>query len=270
MKPRIQDSVILITGASAGIGAELAREFARSARVLILVARRKDRLAAMKRELEAEFKGLRVLDCACDITSRADVDGMLTEVQSQVGFVDILINNAGMGDIGLFSTAEWSKINQMLELNMTALTDLTHRLIKPMVARRSGAIMMVSSLSSFQTLPGFAAYSGTKHYVRGFSEALRAELRPYGITVTQVCPGPVATEFASVAVNDPELALPSFLEISANQCAREAVAGFKRGKAVVIPGILPKLAMLLQRVTPEALMRVLLNAMARQIHKSKV
>jgi short-subunit dehydrogenase len=202
------------------------------------------------------------------LTDCAAIDAMLAAVADEVGTVDILVNNAGFGDMGMFDLADWTKTKRMIDVNVTALCYLTHRLVGPMVARGRGGVLMVSSGFGLTFLPGFAGYVGTKHFVSGFSESLRLDLRSSGVVVTQICPGPVATEFEEHVgnfVGRPQ----GFAEISAERCARVALRGLERGRAVVIPGVIIGVAMLLARLTPRWLLRLIYAPGARWLRKKQ-
>lgn len=257
MRPPIE-GVVLVTGASSGIGRALARELAPRAKTLVLVARRKNELEALAEELRAQHPRLSILVQPCDLLERAQIDAMLDAVQREAGVVDVLVNNAGFGDMGLFDLADWEKTRRMIELNITALTYLTHRLVGPMVAQQRGGILNISSGFGLAFLPGFSAYIATKHYVTGFTEGLRLDLEGTGVVVTQSCPGPVATEFADHVGNFTGIDTPSFLEISAEQCARESLRAFELGRAMIIPGFIVWLLMLLNAITPRAIQRLFL------------
>src|SRR5262245_25447776 len=195
MRAPIDGSVAVVTGASSGIGQAIARQLGPRVRVLVLIARRKDRLDELASELRAAHPDLTVDVYACDLADRDALETTIDAIELAHGHADILINNAGIGDVGMFDMASWDKTEQMLELNVRALTYLTHRMLGPMVKARKGGILMVSSGFGLTFLPGFAGYIGSKHYVTGFTEALRLDVRSMGVVVTQVCPGPVATEF---------------------------------------------------------------------------
>lgn len=258
MKLKIDDTSILVTGASSGIGLELAKQFAPRAKKLILVARREDRLLQLKQELQKRFPRLEVLVLPCDLADQKQIDEMLTKA----GDVDILVNNAGFGDIGYFASSDWTKINQMIQVNVTALTYLTRRLIGPMMERGRGGVMMVSSSSAFQTLPGFGAYSATKYYVDGLTEALRAEVVHSGVVITQLCPGPVATEFTDVAKREYEFLAPKFLRISAEKCARNGIRAFEKGKTLHIPALRQRLMVLSAEIVPRCVFRWIMARLA--------
>jgi uncharacterized protein len=251
----------LITGASSGIGYAMALELGTMAKKIVLVARRNDQLRDLKNQLLRINPKLEILALPCDLTNLQETDKML----SLAGPIDILINNAGMGDMGLFASSEWPKLQQMLTLNVISLTYLTSKLLPHMLQQKKGGILMVGSTAGLQTIPAFGTYSGTKFYVNGFTEALRSEVRHHGVVVTQLCPGPVATEFEQVAKRNDDFKLPKFLEISAQQCAHEALQGFAAGRAVVIPGKLTKTMMFAQKLLPLWLARFTMEWMARRM-----
>jgi hypothetical protein len=266
----IDQGVVVVTGASSGIGRELAAQIAGRARALALVARRKDRLEALRGELAARHPALRVLVFACDVTDRAEVDATLDAVKREAGDVDVLINNAGFGDLGVFDLTEWRRIDQMIALNVTSLAYLTHRVVGPMVARGRGGILQVSSGFGLTFMPGMAAYVGTKHFVTGFTESLRLDLAGTGVRVTQICPGPVATEFADNVGNFTGMDTPGVITISAERCARAAIRAFDRGRALVVPGALMKLLVLLGAWTPRWVLRLLYAPAARALRRKQL
>lgn len=266
MRPPL-DGVVMITGASSGIGRALAQELAPRSRVLVLVARRADELNALAERLRAAHPRLRVLVAPCDLVERSQVDAMLETVTQQVGEVEVLINNAGSGDMTLFDLADWERTRRMIELNIVALTYLTRRLVGPMVKRGSGGILNISSGLGLSFVPGFAGYIGTKHFVTGFTEALRLDLTGTGVVVTQSCPGPVATEFAGHVGNFTGQEVPSMMEISAEQCARESLRAFELDRAMVIPGVLTRVMMTLNDLTPRPLRRLLLAQAAPKLRE---
>jgi hypothetical protein len=251
------DATVLVTGASSGIGRELARQLAGRARALALVARRADRLEALARELKEAHPALEVHVRPTDLTDLEDCGALIDEVDAALGPVDVLVNNAGFGDVGAFDRADWDKLQRMIALNVTALTYLTHRLYPGMCARGRGGVLNVSSGFGLAFMPSFAAYVGTKHYVTGLSESLHVEAARLGVTVTQVCPGPVDTEFEAVAGNFTGRSPPGLVRISAAKCARQALAGFARGRALVVPGLVIRLLIFLGAWTPRWLLRLL-------------
>jgi len=262
------EGTVLVTGASAGLGRELARQLGGRARALILVARRADRLAALAEELRAARPGLEVRTESCDLASADERERLLAALAGTE--VDVLVNNAGLGDLELFERAGWEKLAGLLEVNVLALTHLTHRLLPPMLARGRGGVLNVSSGLGLTFMPAMAVYGGSKHYVTAFSEALRLELRGTGVVVSQLCPGPVATEFLEVAGNPFGKPLPPALELSAERCARVALRGFARGKALIVPGALMRFVIALGRLTPRAILRLVYRGLGRYLRKRPV
>src|SRR5213079_2580126 len=175
--------------------------------------------------------------------------------------VNVLVNNAGLGDSGPFATSDPIRNEQMTLVNVVALTSLTRHILPQMIAKRRGGILNVSSSAGFLPMPGSAVYAATKAYVTSFSEALRAELHGTGISVCALCPGPVRTEFQQVAKRLdgwPEIG-PEFVLVPVEQVVRDAINGLEADKPIVIPGFAMKLAMHLSRQTPMPLLRLLLR-----------
>ncbi len=267
MASPIDGGVVLITGASSGIGEALARQVAHRARQLVLVARRKDRMDALATELRRENPGLATLVYACDLGDREAVLELAGEVERDTGGVDVLVNNAGLGDISLFEASDRRKLLQMLDVNVVALTLLTHAFLPGMIARKRGGVLNVSSGFGLSYAPGFAAYVGTKHYVTGFTESLYAELQGTGVRVCQLNPGPVATEFEEVAGNTTGEKIPEWLQISAEHCARAGIDGFDDERAMVIPHPAIKLSLWLAAVSPRPLVRLLMAPAGRALRE---
>ncbi len=245
----------------------MARLLAPRARALVLVARRGDRLAELAGELQARHPALQISVQPCDLASREETGRMVKRAVEAVGTIDVLVNNAGFGDLSFLEQASLEKIERMVRVNVLALTQLTVELLGPMLRRGRGGILNVSSTLGLIFLPAAAAYAGTKHYVTSFTESLRAELRGTGVAVTQVCPGPVSTEFMAVAGNPTPYAVPSLLQLSPERCARAALRGFARGKALVIPGALMPLLMALGRLTPRPILRFVLSWVGKLIRR---
>ncbi len=249
---------MLITGASSGIGRELARRICVEARRVILVARRKDRLDALADELRKTRAGVEVEVVACDLAVFEDLRAMCDRVLEQ-GPVDVLINNAGFGDRAYVEQSDWEKMHRMIAVNVTAVAYLCRRMIEGMIERGHGGVMNVGSVLGRMYQPSVAQYAGSKHFVWGFTEALRSEVAGAGVTVTQVCPGPVATEFRLVAMNRTAVKqAPGFWRIEADDCAEEALRAFRRGRAVVYPGRVNKLIVALYGLVPRFVMRWLM------------
>lgn len=248
----------LITGASAGIGREFARQLAGRVASLVLVARRLDPLEELRDELTNKNPNLKVHCRAVDLSGANEVEELCAWLAREQIAIDFLINNAGLGDRGTFATAEPKRVEQMLAVNMLALTTLTRALLPPMIEKKRGAILNVSSTAGFLPIRKMAVYAATKAYVTSFSEGIRAEVRKQGIVVSALCPGPVTTEFGSVAQRPgrrPELQSPSFMHVPVEEVARAGLAGIERNKPLVVPGIVMKIAMLLVRITPMAILR---------------
>ena len=172
--------------------------------------------------------------------------------------IDFLINNAGLGDHGSFATADPTRVNEQIQVNASALTALTRAVLPRMIAQKRGAILNVSSSAGFLPLRGLAVYAATKAYVTSFSEAIRAETRGLGITVTALCPGPVHTEFARVADREEQSGKvrTSPAHVSVEEVARTGLSAIERDQAMVIPGIAIKILMTIVRALPLAILRV--------------
>lgn len=248
----------LITGASAGIGRELARQLASRAGALILVARRDDRLRELRDELTKLDPNLNVHVCVADLRERTEIDRLCSWIAAENIAIDLLINNAGVGDHGSFVESNAARLEDMIRLNISALTSLTHRLLPQMIARKRGAILNVSSSAGFLPIPDMAVYSATKAYVTSLTEALRVELRGTDISVTSLCPGPVQTEFNDVAERPGKsrMSAPAFTYVSVEDVARAGLRAVERDQPLVIPGLVMKLAMTLVRLTPMPLLRM--------------
>ena len=245
----IDAGTVLVTGASAGIGRALAVELADRVATLVLVARRTERLDRLRDDLVSAHPSLRVVVLPGDLSDEADVDRLLHRIREEVGAVDVLVNNAGVGDQALFDRTSWERTRRVLATNVVGVAHLTAGLVSGMVERGRGGVLNVGSGAGLTVMPAAAAYVGSKHFVNGFSEALRADLAGTGVVVTQVCPGPVDSEFDEVAGSAGGMAggPPQRLRIGATECAREALAGFDRGTALVLPGRVYRWAM---RVLP--------------------
>lgn len=265
-RPPLDGATILVTGASSGIGRELARQLASRAGALVLVARRRERLEELADELRARKPGLSVRTESCDLSDPAGVERMLAAVAEKAPAIDVLINDAGLGYSRRYDRADWERIHRLLQVNVVALSLLTLRLSEGMVARRRGGIMNVGSGAGFTLMPGAAAYVGSKYYVNGFTETLRAELAGTGVVVTHVAPGPVTTEFNEAAgITDMRGGPPGFLRITAEECAREAIRGFERGHALVFPGRVYRALMAALWLAPRPVVRRIAIRMARHL-----
>src|SRR5260221_7577433 len=239
----LAECTVLITGASAGLGREFARQLAQVAGSLILVARRQDRLKTLELELKLINPELEIFIQQVDLQNEEEVSRFCDWLEESGLTVDVLINNAGLGDYGRFADADWQRIRAMLQVNMVALTYLTYRIL-PAMRKGGGAILNVSSIAGFLPIPNCAVYAATKAYVTSFSEALRAELRGTGVSICTLCPGPVHTEFQEVANRpggQPDSG-PEFVHVSVEQVVRDAIAAVTRHRARVVPGMMVQVA----------------------------
>jgi short-subunit dehydrogenase len=256
---RIDRCSALITGASAGIGREFARQLAGRAASIVLVARRRERLEELREELTRSNPNLKVHIRETDLSDASSLKPLFDSLEAQNITIDFLINNAGLGDQGSFASSDPTRINEMLAVNMTALTSLTRLFLPGMIARKHGAILNVSSCAGFLPIAGLAVYAATKAYVTSFSEAIRTETHGTGVIVTALCPGPVDTEFATVARRTSTAhhrSTPRITHVSAEHVVQVGLAAIEHNKALVIPGFFMKCAMLLVRLTPAPILRL--------------
>jgi hypothetical protein len=253
--------VAIITGASAGIGAELARVFARNGHALVLIARRKERLAALAAEIEAAGRPVPMV-LAIDLAlpdAVARIDDALATAGLEPQYV---VNNAGFGLIGSAGALDRAEQRTMIDLNIRALTELSLAFVGSL-ARTRGGLLNVASVAGFMPGPGMAVYYASKAYVLSFSEALHQELKIRNVRVSCLCPGPVETEFAARAgaiARQP----PSFLTVSAARVAEAGYRGLMRGQRLVVPGIGNKIVSFLPRVLPRPLLLDILAARQRR------
>ena len=252
----------VVTGASSGIGTEVARELCRRGHGVTLVARREDRLRALADDL-AQSHGVRVEVIAADLTdagSRADLPG---DIETLGLVVDVLVNNAGFTTMGPVSKATRADELALVRTNVEAVVDLCTMFVPAMVTRHRGAVMNTASTAAFQPLPGQAAYGASKAFVLSYGRALGAELRGTGISVTTLCPGPVETGFAEAAgMTDAEASesLPKVMWIPAADVAKAALDGLDAGRPVVIPGMANRVTAAVAQITPKSLILPLLVA----------
>jgi len=254
----------LVTGASSGIGRELAKLLAGEGHDVVLVARRRDRLEELARELAARH-GVSARVIAKDLEDPAAPAEIFEELETERIAVDILVNDAGLGIYGRFWETDLARQLAVIGVNLVALTNLTGLFLPGMVSRRKGKILNVSSTAAFQPGPYMAVYYATKAYVLSFSEALAEDLAGTGVTVTALCPGPVLTEFQSAAGIEDTWLFRGPLVMDPRRIARAGWAGAKRGKRVVIPGLGNKLLKEVVRFSP----RRLVTAVARRIQKKR-
>lgn len=241
--------VALITGASAGIGYELAKVFAREGYTLVLVARQPERLDAVAQELRQTTKG-EVRCIAVDLAEPHASDTLYDEVSQSGLTVDVLVNNAGFGLYGPFSSTDLAAESAMMQLNMVALTRLTKLFLPAMMQQREGRILNVASTAAFQPGPLMAVYFATKAYVLSFSEALANELTGSGVTVTVLCPGPTETEFVKRAKLESSKLFRNQKVMSAAEVAAIGYQGLMAGQTVVVTGLKNQIMASLTRFVP--------------------
>ncbi|MFH1417587.1 MAG: SDR family oxidoreductase [Planctomycetota bacterium] len=242
-----RDKTVLITGASSGIGAALARRFCRDGAKLMLVARRADRLAALADELRMGGFNAQVGVVVADLTEDGACERVVSDATLASGSIDVLINNAGVGEYGRFAEKDLPATESMMRLNMTSLVRLTHRVLPDMLEHRSGWIMNVASTAAFQPTPYMGAYGATKSFVLSFSLSLREEVRRKGVVVTCVCPGPVMTGFFDRGGYE---ARRDFTRLAADvdAVAEKSYRALAKRKAVYIPGCLNAFGAMLPRL----------------------
>lgn len=275
----------LITGASAGIGLELARLFAADGQPLVLVARRLERLTALAETLRRDYE-IEARVVAADLTAPDAAAHLVSELATQNLGVRVLVNNAGMGAYGRFNEQSTNDLRRLLDLNITALTELTSLLLPPMVAAHESVgllkpgIMNVASTAAFQPGPLMAVYFASKSYVLSFSEALHEELRGTGVTVSAFCPGPTRSEFFTTGPMIPgdardedgavkaaaaaEFARRDARRMDTAVAARIGYAGYRAGRAVVVPGWGNRLMAQSYRFLPRGLLRRIVHRMMKK------
>jgi short-subunit dehydrogenase len=257
------DRTCVVTGASSGIGSELARGLAKRGLGVTLVARREDRLRVLADEL-ANAHGVRAEVITADLTDQDSRTRIATELATRGLTVDVLINNAGLSTTGAVHRSAPDRDIAMIRTDVEAIVHLCSMFVPGMVERGQGAVLNVASTAAFQPLPGQAGYGGAKAFVLSYSRATRAELKGTGVTMTALCPGPVETEFAEAAgftEEESSNALPKFMWVSAADVAEAAIKGLAKGRAVVIPGLPNRVGAAVAHLTPR---RLLLPMLARQ------
>jgi uncharacterized protein len=243
------DTTVVVTGASSGIGTEIARGLARRGYPLLLVARRRERLDELAGELRTNHSAtvdVMPLDLA-DSAQRAELADRLTTSP-----VAGLCNSAGFGTSGQFRTLPIERETEEVTLNALALMELTHSALPGMVDRHAGAVLNIASIAGFQPIPGMAVYSATKAFVQTFSEAVHEELHGTGVSCTALCPGPVPTEWADIA--DAQQWSIGIAQVSPVDVAQAAIAGMLEGRRSVVPGLVPKVVSLGGRFAPRSVL----------------
>lgn len=241
----------LVTGASSGIGYELARVLAREGHDVALVARSADQLRDIAADLETDF-GIRAVVTPEDLADPESPDRLYARLQEAEFPVEVLVNNAGFGTMGRFWRSDTGSQVDMVQVNVAAVTHLTRLFVAPMVERGSGRILNVASTAAFQPGPYMSVYFATKAYVLSFSEALAEELRGTGVTVTALCPGPTATGFQKRARMERSAVGGRLVTGDAAAVARAGYEGMRRGRRLVLPGWHNRVGAFLPRLFPRA------------------
>ena len=240
----------LITGASSGLGKDFAQEYAKTKQNLILVARRKDRLDELANKLRSEH-GVMVEVFSVDLSDDGAVQTFLDNLDPN-WFIDRLINNAGFGWHGPYEDSDPITLSAMIDVNVKALSVLTHHVISSMKTQQRGEILNVASMAAYTPGPYMTEYYATKAYVLSFSMALREELKPYGINVAALCPGPVHTEFFKVAANTPGT-LMGRITLESLPVVQKAMRGLSRNQSVTIPGVAFNVGRIAMKLVPRSL-----------------
>jgi len=250
---RTPKPIALVTGASAGLGVEFAHQLSKRGHALVLVARRKDRLDDLARELG------NARAVAIDLSKADAAQELMNNIAAAGEQVDLLVNNAGFGLIGSFAELDAARERQMIDLNVGTLVDLCRIVAPQMIARKSGAILNVASTAAFQPGPRMAVYFATKAFVLSFTEALHEELKPHGIRVSCLCPGPTHTEFGEVAGFGGN-GLFDRVAMSARAVVETGLKGLDRNHAVVVPGWMNKVTAASTRFAPRLIVRKIAGA----------
>jgi len=252
----------LITGASSGIGLELAHVMAKEKHNLVLVARSIDKLNALAEEL-IQAHGIKVTTYKADLSKPKEIENLYNQTQNDDIEISYLINNAGFGEYGEFVENDWEKLNSMMQLNMVSLVHLTKLYAQNMVSSKFGKIMNVASTAAFQPLPYFAVYAATKSFVLSFSEATASELKDHGITVTALCPGLTGTGFVEAA----NMEDTKFLDkakagmATAEEVAEYGYEAMMKGKTVAVHGMVNSLMAQSSRFLPRDLVTTIAKKM---------
>lgn len=257
----------LVTGASSGIGLALAEALARRGRNLILVARQRDALESIAYELTQRFS-VEVLFRVCDLSEPLQLSGLLHELEQNGQVIELLVNNAGIGSAGSFVAQDWRREQELLEVNVLAVARLCHAIGTVMAGRGNGQILNVASIAAFQPGPWMSSYYASKAYVLHFSEGLREELRPYGVKVSVLCPGPTRSAFFRSAQLDTSALESGKLMLSAEEVALIAVRGLDKNRAIIIPGWRNRLLSLAPRLLPRSLIRLVAARLNRRFGRA--
>lgn len=254
----------LITGASAGIGAALAKQFAAGGFDLVLVARSRDKLEALAEALKAEH-GIEATVLPADLSVHGAPKTLFDAVKKRKLIVDILVNNAGLLEMGAFRDIAPERHQELIGLNVATLTDMTSRFLAPMLERGRGRILNVASIAAFQPVPSLATYAATKAYVLSLTEALSEELKGTGVSVTALCPGITETDMVERAreMSSAASRLPPFLIGDVDDVAAQGYGACMSGEVIRVPGAVNFAASIAARAAPKWVVRAFTGAFGR-------
>lgn len=255
-------NVTLITGASSGLGKDYAYEYAKANQDLYLIARRLDRLSAIKTELEERYS-VTVHIQQVDLADPKQVDHFIKHWDPTL-FIDRLINNAGFGQHGAFESTSQETQSAMIEVNISSLTRLCHFVIPAMKANKKGEILNVASMAAFTPGPYMAEYYATKAYVLSLSMALHEELNPFGIKVSALCPGPTHTEFGTVASYKNDSGIQKKLSMASLPVVRMSIKALEKNRSVAVPGLSNKILRILMTFVPKRLSAKVIKNVQKQ------
>ena len=258
----MDSETVLVTGATGGLGEAFAEIYAGRGCTLVLTARSAERLSALREKLEKTYH-VPVHVCPADLSKAGAAEEVFRFVQEQGLSVDVLINNAGFGDAGCFAERPWQKQADMVQVNITALMELTHCFLGPMLAKGSGKILNLSSVAAFSAGPEMSVYYASMAFVRSFSEAVAEEVKGSGVTVTALCPGPTRTGFEKAA-GMKEGSVMFRRARSAKEAAAAGVRALDRGDALAYDGAFTKVMSVCARLMPRTVTRKFARRMNRQ------
>lgn len=243
---------VLITGGSDGIGLELAKLFAKDKHNLVLAARNIEKLNKAKEMLKGEGIDVRII--SVDLSSMEECEKLIKYIEDNNLSVDTLVNNAGIGSFGEFKDISWEKEEALIDINIKALSKLTKHFLPMIIKAKQGGILNVASTAAFCSGPKMAAYYGSKAYVLNLTEAIHEEVKKDGIKVSCLCPGPVKTSFQAKAGIEKSEGAKKYL-MEAKDVAKEGYKGFKKGKAIIVPGIKNKFLVNINKFVPRSIVR---------------
>ncbi|WP_018290456.1 SDR family oxidoreductase [Verrucomicrobium sp. 3C] len=260
-----------ITGASSGLGAEFARQLAPEVACLVLTARREERLRKLAEEIRQSHRKVQIIVAPADLAAPEGIEAVIDLLETERVEVDLLVNNAGVGDFGLFYRADFGRLRDMLDLNVKSFTLLLWWLLPRMIRRDKGCIINIGSIAGLRPLPYYSAYAATKAYVHSLSHGLEWELAGTGVTLTEVCPAAVATEFFGNAARRPEdlkeIGGPPFMWTAPEKVVRCSLEAARRGKSRVTPGLLPALCAAIFSYVPLSLLGIVYRTILSEKRK---